>query len=155
MRRIVAAFALLACAGCEDELTGPEIFIDISPVNLGVHAVAPDAGAYDFDLQLTNRGDRKLVLSSVDYRGDQNCAFTFQGPDLWEMGKDESAFIRGFYEPAIAGEDQIAMEVVSNADNFPNLIVPICALAVPAGTQDAGPPVCEVPLASQPDCEEQ
>jgi len=144
---------LVACVGCGDEMEPPKIEIDVSPVNLGIHSTSPDAGPYHFDLQLYNRGEETLVLESVDYRGDQNCAFTFEGPDVWEMGENQSSFVRGWYEPVLEGEDQIAMEVISNAVNYPTLVVSICGLAVPPGTEDAEMPVCKVPPSDQPDCE--
>jgi len=152
MRRAVLSFLFVACAGCEAQLEPPEIGIDISPVNLGIHSIAADAGLYHFDLQLTNNGEETLVLESVSYRGDQNCSFTFEGPDTMELSENESSFVRGWYEPTISGEDQIAMEVLSNASNFPKLVVPICGKAVPPGTEDAGMPVCQVPPQEQPDC---
>ena len=154
MKRVVLALLIVICAGCDDELDPPEIWIDISPVNLGIHTTAADAGAYHFDLQLINRGEEQLIIQSVDYRGDQNCAFTFEGPDMFEMGENESSFIRGWYEPVVAGDDQIAMDVISNAHNYPTLVVPICGRAVPPGTEDATMPECQVPPADQPDCED-
>jgi hypothetical protein len=154
MRRVALAFLFVVCAGCEEEPTPPEIGIDVSPVNLGIHSTEADGGPYQFDLQLTNNGEENLVLESVTYRGDQYCSFTFEGPDVWEMSESESAFIRGWYDPTNPGEDQIAMEVVSNASNFPTLVVPICGKAVPPGTADAGVLECEVPPTGQADCEE-
>jgi hypothetical protein len=154
MRRVALALVFATLVGCDDELEPPKIDIDISPVNVGIHSTSPDAGTYHFDLQLINIGEETLVIQSVDYRGDQNCAFTFDGPDLLEMGENESSFVRGWYDPVVEGEDQIAMDVVSNAVNYPTMVVPICGKAVPPGTEDAGMPVCQVPPADQPDCEE-
>jgi hypothetical protein len=153
MKRVIVALLFLVCAGCEDELKPASIWIDVSPVNLGVHSTAEDAGPYHFDLQLINIGEEKLVLESVEYRGDQNCAFTFEGPDVWEMNANQSSFVRGWYEPTVPAEDQIAMTVMSNADNYPELIVPICGLAVPPETEDAVPIECQVPPDDQPNCE--
>jgi hypothetical protein len=154
MRRIVLPLTLLVFAACAEELSPPRIEIDISPVNLGIHQIDPDAEHYHFDLQLINKGEQKLIIESVTYRGDQNCSFTFEGPDKMEMGKNESSFIRGWYVPTIEGEDQIEMLVVSNSDKYDNLIVPICGKAVPLGTEDPGAlPVCVLPPADQPDCE--
>ena len=154
MRRFALALLFVACAACEEEPTPPTIGIDVSPVNLGVHLVDLDAGPYTFNLQLYNSGEEKLVIDSVVYRGDTNCAFSFEGPDLLEMGENEASFVRGYYDPTIPAVDQIAMEVASNASNFPMLIVPICARAVPDGVADAGAPECEVPPLGQADCEE-
>lgn len=154
MRPIVVMLALVALIGCDDELSQPEIWIDLSPVNLGIHEIDPDAGPFDFNLQLSNRGEKKLVIESVVYRGDQNCSLTFDGPDLWELGEEESAFIQGHYLPTVAAVDQVAMTVYSNSQQNAELVVPICGKAVPAGTEDPGDdPVCQVPPADQPDCE--
>jgi hypothetical protein len=154
MKRIASLLALLLCIGCVEELSPPEIMIDISPVNVGIREISPDTDLYHFDLQLYNLGDKELRIDSVDYRGDQFCSFTFEGPDVWEMGKNESAFIRGWYDPVAPGEDHISMEIVSNADNYPLFVVPICGKAVPAGTTEAEFPVCQIPPAEPANCED-
>jgi hypothetical protein len=159
MRRVVLSLLFVACVGCEEELAPPEIGMDIPMTeageyvaNLGIHVVDSDAGPYEFNLQLVNKGEEKLVIESVSYRGDQNCSLALEGPDVMEMGENESAFLHGSYDPTILGEDQIAMEVVSNASNYPRLVVPICGKAVLPGTEDAGMPECQVPPQEQPDC---
>ena len=154
MRPIALVLVLVALSGCDEGLKPPKIWIDLSPVNLGIHEIDPDAGPYDFNLMLSNRGEEKLVIQSVVYRGDQNCSLTFEGPDLWELGEEEAAFIQGHYLPTVPGEDQVAMTVYSNSKSNAELVVPICGKAVPAGTEDPGEqPVCQVPPVDQPDCE--
>jgi len=150
MRVILATLPLVvACTS-----TPPEIMIDISPVNVGIRSIDPELDPLHFDLQLTNRGDKTLSIESVTFRGDTNCAFTFDGPDYFDLGYEDTAFIRGWYQPTVAGEDQLAMEVVSNAENYPTLVVPICGKGVEPGTTDVEPATCEVPPEDQADCEE-
>jgi hypothetical protein len=152
MTRIVLAIAMLLCCGCGEELAAPEIEPDVSPMNLGIHVIDPEAPVYQFNLQLTNIGEQKLVIDSVSYRGDQNCSFTFEGPDIFHLKANESAFVRGWYEPTIPAEDQIALIVISNAKTHGELVIPVCALAVTPETTDAEVPVCQVPPETQPDC---
>ncbi|MBW2256180.1 MAG: hypothetical protein JRI25_16510 [Deltaproteobacteria bacterium] len=134
-----AALSMLvvACAACT--ATPPQISVDVSPVNVGVRSIDPDLDPRHFDLQFTNRGEQ---------------TFDFEGPDVSELGEDDAAFMRGFYKPTVVGEDQIAMEVVSNSEAYPTLVVPICGKGVAPGTVDAEPPVCQVPPDDQPDCAE-
>ena len=142
---------VISCLACEEDASEPEIWLDISPVYVGIRSL--DAGPYHFDLQFTNRGQSVLEISGYEVRGDRNCAFSFEGPDISEVGKDESAFIRGWYEPVVAAEDQIALMLNSNCHINPRLIVPICGRGVLPGTLDAGPPpACNVPPSDQPDC---
>jgi hypothetical protein len=155
MKRFVLFLLLFGCAACEEDLSPPEIWIDISPVYVGIHEINPESEPYHFDLRFTNRGEEALEIESARIRGDQYCAFEFQGPDILELGEDESAFMRGWYNPAVAADDQIALELYSNAVNYPMLVVPVCGRGVLPGTQDAGPaPSCNVPPTSQPDCPE-
>ncbi|MDJ0764028.1 MAG: hypothetical protein QNJ97_13685 [Myxococcota bacterium] len=156
MKKYVVLFALLIMAACEeDALSPPEIWIDLSPVNLDVRVVDPELGPRTFDLQLTNRGEETLKIESMVVRGDQNCAFSFDGPDTLVMGENGSAFIRGYYNPIVTGEDQIALEVNSNAHNFATLVVPVCGKAVPLGTTEPiDPPICQVPPPGQSNCVE-
>ena len=150
MRAATLSLVLLI-AGCET--TPPEISIDISPVNCGIRSTDPDLDPYEFNLQLINLGEQTLVIEDVVYRGDQNCSFNFEGPDVTELGFEETAFIRGFWAPTVEGEDQIAMEEVSsNAENHPLLVVPICGLGVAPGTEDAEPIECQVPPEDQREC---
>jgi hypothetical protein len=136
-----------------DESAGPaEIWIDVSPVDVGPRVVADDVSPLHFDLQLYNGGGDVLSISSVNYRGDVNCAFTFEGPDRTELGPEESAFIRGWYKPEVVDLDHIAMDVVSNADNYPLLVVPICGKGIEPGTMAVRPYECVVPEPDQPDC---
>ncbi len=155
MKRLltVVLFALLAAAGCEEgEVLPPTIMIDVSPVNVGVRWVSEDVNPIHFDLQLYNTGDETLVFDAVEFRGDTNCAFTFEGPDVDELIGQESAFIRGWYDPTVIGTDQIAMEVLSNATNYPEMVVPICGRGVEEGTVLVRPAVCELPPDDQLDC---
>jgi hypothetical protein len=150
--KVAVSMLLLACAGCTS--TPPQISIDVSPVNVGIRSIDPDLEPRHFDLQFTNRGEQTLIIESVTWRADENCAFDFEGPDVAELGEDDAAFVRGQYQPTVAAEDQIAMEVVSNSEEYSTLIVPICGLGVEPGTVDAEPVVCQVPPDDQPDCME-
>ncbi len=154
MKTILISVALLGLlvVGCDEGAGPPEIAIDVSPVDVGPRSVDPDVSPLHFDLQLYNGGGDVLAISSVTYRGDVNCAFTFEGPDRTELGPEESAFIRGWYKPEVVDLDHIAMEVVSNADNFPLLVVPICGKGVEPGTLIVRPYECVVPEPDQPDC---
>lgn len=129
-----------------------EIGIDLSPVYVGIRSTNAELDPYQWDMQIYNRGEELLEIEDVTFRGDQNCAFDFEGPDLWTLGQEEAAFVRGYYKPTVAAEDHIAMEITSNAENYPVFVVPICGLAVEPGTEDAEDIVCEVPPADQPDC---
>ena len=100
----VALIAVIAGVACDDDLLPPEIWIDISPVYVGKWSTAEDAGPNDFDLQLTNRGEDTLKIEQLLIKGDENCAFKFKGPDINELNENESAFIRGWYQPTTPAE---------------------------------------------------
>lgn len=149
MRPVLAAVLLAGCAS-----DPPEISIDVSPINVGVWSTDPSAEARRFDFQLINEGGGVLSIESVSFRGDQNCAFTFEGPDYTELGEGDAGFVRGWYAPTVEGEDHIAMDVVSNAENYPTFTVAICGKAVALGSQDTTPiEACQDPPSDQPDCE--
>ena len=147
---VTGILALLpACQG--EESTPPEIVVDVNPVYVGIRSITADE-PIGFDLQIYNRGSETLKLNMLEVRGDQNCAFTFQGPDIEQLVKDQSAFVRGWYKPTVVAVDQIALYIRSNAPRSP-LIVPVCGRGVLDGTTDAvEPPKCVIPPDSQPDC---
>lgn len=152
MRRLILLLGLLPLLACEEGNIPAEIWIDISPVNVGVRSTSPDAGSLHFDLQITNRGDEILAIERLESSGDQNCHFTFDGPDKSDLGKEESAFIRGWYQPVIPAGDQIALLVYSNADNVNPLVVPICGRGINEGDPFRKAPLCIVPPEEQEDC---
>lgn len=150
---LVVLGLLVHLFGCQEALTPAEISIDISPVYVGIRSTSPDTGPVQFDLQLINRGEEVLEIESMEVRGDQRCSFRFDGPDRMVLGENEASFIRGWYQPTVPGDDQIALEIVSNSHIDSPLIVPVCGRGVAPGTTDAGaPPSCNVPPPDQADC---
>jgi hypothetical protein len=151
MKRRMGFVLLAACSGQEE--AGPaQITVDWSPVTLGVVGL-PMEEEFHFDMQFTNIGGELLTLESVSVKGDSRCAFSFDGPDITEIATTESAFIRGYYAPPSEGEDQIAIEVVSNAKDYPEFVVSICAAAVPSDSVDSTEePVCQGPAPSASNC---
>ena len=153
MMKCVVVALLLGCLACEESLSPPEIMIDISPVYVGIRSISPDIGPLHFDLRLTNRGEQVLEIDSVIERGDQHCAFEFEGPDVNQLGQGESAFVRGWYRPQVVGEDQIALEIGSNSHIYSPLIVPVCGRGVEPDTEEEVADIsCNVPPPDQPDC---
>ncbi len=154
MKKLLLIVAVFACfAACEEEsLSPPEIRPDLSPIPVGTHYT--DADPYVFNLMIQNRGEQTLVISSVVARGDQNCAFTWEGPAEAELEYNDSTFIKGTYDPSVAGEDQVALEITSNAENFPLLEIPVCGKAVAPGDDMGEDITCDLPPSDQEDCEE-
>jgi hypothetical protein len=145
--------ALLVYGGCEEESSPAELWIDIAPpIWAGNRSIDPEISPLDFNLQLTNRGDDVLVIDSVIKRGDHNCAFVFEGPDVSELMHNESAFIHVLYKPLVAEQDMVAMEISSNSHINPLLVLPICGQGVVPGSEDPGVFDCAEPPASQADC---
>ncbi|MCP4606107.1 MAG: hypothetical protein GY847_37280 [Proteobacteria bacterium] len=151
---LICFLVSLTCIACtENTLSPPEIYLDINILNLDLRSINPDLDPYEFHLQIYNVGDEVLKIDSVKLRGDQYCALTFEGPDRMELKKNEASFIRFWYKPQVAADDQIALTIVSNAENYPTLIVPICGRGVLPETEDPGQkPVCNIPPSDQLDC---
>ena len=154
MRKLAVLLLLLACSACEEELDPPEITGAIRALWVGARSTEDDPRS--FDLQLFNTGEDVLIIEKFKVRGDQNCAFEIPGPDITEISKDDSAFIRGWYDPWRIAVDQISIEITSNADNLPLFIVPICGegIAEEADPKSYEPMTCNIPPPGQPDCEE-
>ncbi len=153
MRKLAVLLILLACLACEEDLTPPEITGAARVLWLGDFAL--DAEPEPFDLSIYNTGEETLKIEKLEVRGDQYCSFTISQPDLTELGENDVAFIRGWYDPERVASDQIAIEITSNAVNLPLFIIPICGLGkTPEDTTDYEPMTCNIPPPSQPDCEE-
>ena len=150
----VLLFLMAGVSGCAGELAPPEIWIDYSPINLGVVGIDEIGDAVEFHIQLTNRGDELLIIDDVSIRGDSRCSMTVNGPDLTELPNEESAFIQLTYSPPEVGDDHLALEVASNADNYSVLIVPICSRVVETVSDSDESISCIEPPADQADCSE-
>ncbi len=153
MKKLLLIVVVFAClAACEEEgLSPPEITIDLSPVPVGTH-FTDAASPYVFNLMIQNRGEQTLVISSVVARGDQNCAFTWEGPGETELEYNESTFVQGTYDPSVADEDQVALEITSNSEKFPLMEIPVCGKAVAPGDDKGEDITCQLPPSDQPDC---
>ncbi len=141
--RWLTMVGLVACA--EDP---PEIWLDRSPVELGV--VAPGEEV-DFSLQIANDGGGTLQIDPFALRGDDDCAFWLEGPDVDQLSGSMQGFVQGTFRPTREGLHQVALYLTSNAETLPSLTVPICAL-VAKGAKPGDVPVCEEPPEDAPNC---
>lgn len=87
-------------------------------------------------------GDEDLIISRVKVYGDERCSFTdVTDNDIGAktVRPGETTAIRTSYDPASVGEDHAELRVYSNAQNFPELRLPLCGAAV-AAAPDGGAP---------------
>lgn len=150
----MTALVLAILTGCngEDAGKGPaSITVGLSPVNYGVVEVGGQTLYHD--MQLTNTGGDLLTIESIYLHGDHRCSFDFEGPDSVEIPGTQSTFLRLWYVPEEAGEDQVTVEIVSNADNFASFEVGLCGLAVDKGQGEGTEPTeCTGALPSAESC---
>ena len=165
---LIVSFFTIHCQ--EDEaLAPPEITIDKSPVWIGERSVAEEADPFVFSLHIKNKGDETLKITGSKFKGDQNCAFTKEGPDEKELGPKGDAFFRISYKPTVRADDSVSLIINSNSEKHGKFIVPICGRGVlPEELPDAEDTdseteeedtdnedmLCSAPPADQPDCEE-
>lgn len=140
-----AGDAGVACAIAEDGsfaekscFDPPQICPDISPLNLcGVDLADPDP--HQFNVLLLNRGQKPYKILGVQVRGDAGCAIeevrTVPGIGSEVTGGD-AAVLNFTFRPTVAGDLQAAIEITTDAENFPTLFLPICGRGV-AGTPSA------------------
>ena len=142
---LVAALGLVAC-GPPPKNAGIHISPDLSPVSLGDLYPLPsgqqaDYGSnkyapYAWTLLLQSEGTEQLVISKVCVVGDTNKAFTLEGPDITKVAPGAEAALRITYgdQTVRAQPDNAAIIIQSNADDYPTLVVPICAQTVADGS---------------------
>jgi len=154
--------------GCGDESgdgpTEPRIVPQQSPYNLGVvpilGATAEEEQARQqersFTIQLANGGGERLEIATARILGDVRCSFSQPGILRGTaFARGRSAVLLLGYRPATPGDDDVMLEVRSNAANFPVLLLPICGVAYdPATTVDMPlPRACREPsLEPNPAC---
>ncbi len=132
-----------------DLLRLPQIVPHINPINACELFVGNDdypAQHWTFDLMLRNEGREQLEIEDIEVLHDRNCAFSGTNGDvrIWDNDRDDdflatarsldAAIMRIEYTPTGVGEDEIEILVHSNAENFPELPIYVCAAGTASTT---------------------
>jgi hypothetical protein len=153
MKELGYALALMiTCFGCEEDPDPPEIWSDIPVVYVGARSIAPEIGAFEFNIRLGNAGDEMLIIESLTVKGDQNCSFVFEGPSNLKIGPTTASYVKGEYKPTVAGEDHVAIIITSNSVKNGVATIPVCGIGVNPGAEEPDAISCNVPPPDQPDC---
>ena len=103
--------------------------------------LCPDSPAVSANLLLQNPGCGPLEISTLEFQGDDRDAFT--SPELRPAADATaaggSATVAFSYRPPDDGEDHVLLVISSNADNFEELLVPVCGRGLAA---DGSPQPC-------------
>ena len=150
MRTWSLCFLSLVSVACGS--ASPEIWLDLSPVDLGVHD--PGGDIHPFSLQVGNRGGGDLTLERVALYHDERCTMEVEGPDAWELSEGHEALFRGEYTPpAEPGVDVAVLVIDSDDPELARLLVPICAAVDdPDAEEPLDPGDCVLPEEDIPDC---
>lgn len=109
----------------------PQICPDLSPIRFCSRL---GGSTNTINILLDNRGESELTLSRIQLRGDARCAFKQPrtSPEVGEAIKPGASAVFQFRyaPPAGAGEDHAAIEILSDAENLPSLLIPVCGRAV-------------------------
>jgi hypothetical protein len=137
---------------CQDQMENfmdydcaePQICPDHGAHQMPYHVLKPSGPGETLSFALTNctTGNDKLILDKVELTGDERCSFVFnKTTDVqdYEIPAGETRAIQLVYKPKSLGEDHVHLRITANAQNFPDLVLPICGRANPdtSGT-DAG-----------------
>ncbi len=127
----------------EYDCTEPQICPDQGKLRYS-DSIDPAAPPFTMTLTLTNctggPGKRNLVISGLAVAGDSRCSFKEPEVESREVKPGESIFVRLLYKAPAVGEDHAALHIISDAQNYKRLVIPICFKALPKGTSspDAG-----------------
>lgn len=154
----VAPLLLVPPAGCGDDgeqgPAAPAILPQQSPYDCGpVPIIGATADAEKalgqqrtFTIQLSNSGGRPLIIEQARILGDLRCSFSQPAilrASAFSHGR--SALLLIGYRPSAPGDDDVMLEVTSNASNFPVLHVPICGTGYDPAGERPEPRRCHEP----------
>lgn len=142
---VLSSFAFIGCNG--EGADGPvEILPNVSPVRMGqmwpLGDEVDDPGTnervpFEVVILLTTESGG-LEVDSVCLEGtpDALAQFALEGPVPEVPKRDEDAALRVTYERQAPGpQDNVAVVVQSNAENFPTLVIPVCAQVIAEGEE--------------------
>jgi len=149
---------VLSCSDDDDELPfRPQIVPHINPINFC--EVELGGAARIFDLMLANRGQERLLINSFEVHHDRACEFRDAALEGVRLSDDDesdeyaatvrsraSAFMRIPYTPSDETQDEIAITIHSNAENFPEpdgLTIYVCASGKADATEE-DPLTCRI-----------
>ena len=151
----------LAACGPPPKNAGVHISPDLSPISLGdlyplPQGQQPDYGSnkyvpYAWTLLIQSEGTDQLVINKVCLVGDKNHAFALEGPDITKVPPGAEAALRITYsdQTVRSKPDDAALIVQSNADDYPTLVIPVCAQTIPDGST-RGQVDCTSPVTVKP-----
>jgi hypothetical protein len=156
---LAIAVSVIVGAGCGggekggETCTGPEIWPHRSPANFR-EAYPPGDGEanrgdptrtpFEWTLHLESLCERDVEVETACLIGEENDGgasdaehFQLEGPEPSTVTRDTDGLMRLTYDrsqPNPDGDaDQAAIVVQSNAENFPTLVVPVCARVIEEG----------------------
>ncbi len=150
MKKLATAVLLLGlgASACRDGGGSGDVDIlpNVSPARLGqmypLGENDPEPGTTDrvpYELVIllkTENGGLDIEKVCLEGSADALLQFALEGPQPPTPKRDEDAALRITYErQAPGGPDNIAVVVQSNADNFPTLVIPVCAQVVAEGSE--------------------
>jgi hypothetical protein len=144
---VVGSF-LSACGGGSKNDSGvvydqPQIYPDKNPLCLADTPIAAGEVLMQ-NVLLENAGRQQLQIMSATIAMDARRVFKLMGPTPNAIDSLDFAVAGLRYAPRAPGWDAVALQVRSNAANYPRLDIYVLALAVPPGLDggpwDAGPP---------------
>jgi hypothetical protein len=135
MRTPCAALAvalLAACGGGPSLPDKPQIKYDKNLLDWG--SLAPDAGGFGnavyvgtapiATVQLQNGGTRDLTIGNVAVAGTDSALFTATLSSNKVVSRD-FAFVQVVFSPVDEGTFHATLQITSNAENYPNLEIPL------------------------------
>lgn len=155
-----AAAALVLAVGCgsgddSGECTGKQLLPSQSPVGLGsLYPLAgndpePNTGErtpVEFVLLLNAQCGEPVAVQKVCVSGGNANQFLIEDARPSTARPGEPAAVRVTYQRQdVGGPDQTAIVVQSEAENFPTLVVPLCAQVVADGSELTAV-VCDSPI---------
>lgn len=157
---------------CQDQMENfleydcaePQLCPDHGAHQMPYYVLDPNGPGETLSFALTNctTGNDKLIINTVELTGDERCSFIFNKStdvEALEIPAGETRSIQAVYKPKALGEDHVHLRITTNAQNFPDLVLPICGRANPesSGTDagvssdDGGPASGTFPCKDDPD----
>ncbi len=132
MRTALSALLLLVACRGDVPVKPPQGVLAVKPAKLDF-GTATVGVPVALTITLTNSGNESLTLNDFAFTGDHASLFTIEKPSTSDLSAHGLLALTVTYAPTAAGDHHARLLVITDADNGPEVVIPLTGHAAALG----------------------